>query len=95
MRYWAFKEEVRLRRVSLQESGWHVVFQLPMPVSWSVKKRRAMAGKPHQQVPDKDNLEKGLLDALFDEDSHIWDGRVTKIWGWTGCIWIGENIETV
>ncbi|MGU0055537.1 RusA family crossover junction endodeoxyribonuclease [Enterobacter hormaechei] len=40
-----------------------------------------MNGKPHQQKPDKDNLEKALLDAIFDDDSRVWDGRVTKVWG--------------
>lgn len=50
-----------------------------------------MAGKPHQQKPDKDNLEKALLDAIFGEDSHIWDGRVTKIWGETGKMIIREG----
>lgn len=45
-----------------------------------------MDGKPHQKKPDKDNLEKALLDAIFDDDSRIWDGRVSKVWGTTGMI---------
>lgn len=57
-----------------------------MPPSWSDKKRSAMNGKPHQQKPDKDNLEKALLDAIFDDDSRVWDGRVTKVWGEVGQI---------
>lgn len=91
LRYRAFCDEVRLNKVTLQESGYHVIFVLPMPPSWSKKKRALMDGKPHQQKPDKDNLEKALLDALFGEDSHIWDGRVTKIWGETGKIVIREG----
>lgn len=63
---------------------------VPMPKSWSKAKREQYVGQPHQQKPDKDNLEKALLDAVFDEDSHVWDGRVTKIWGETGQIIIGE-----
>ena len=47
-------------------------------------------GKPHQQRPDKDNLEKAILDAIFKQDSHIWDGRTSKIWGNTGSIIIKE-----
>jgi Holliday junction resolvase RusA-like endonuclease len=61
-----------------------------MPSSWSKKKRQAMAGKPHQQKPDKDNLEKALMDAIYADDSHIWDSRVTKLWGEEGQIIIGE-----
>lgn len=91
LRYRAFCDEVRLNKVTLAESGYHVIFVLPMPPSWSKKKRALMDGKPHQQKPDKDNLEKALLDALFGEDSHIWDGRVTKIWGETGKMIIREG----
>jgi len=87
LRYRAFCDEVRLRKVQLKEAGCHIFFILPMPSSWSKKKRAEMDGKPHQQTPDKDNLEKALLDALFqDDDSHIWDSRVTKLWGHKGEI---------
>ncbi|ROU13704.1 RusA family crossover junction endodeoxyribonuclease [Kluyvera ascorbata] len=91
LRYRAFCDEVRLNKVTPPESGYHVIFVLPMPPSWSKKKRAMMAGKPHQQKPDKDNLEKALLDAIFGEDSHIWDGRATKIWGETGKMIIREG----
>jgi len=84
--YWAYKAQVRLLGVTLPESGYHVTFVIPMPKSWSQKKRTQHDGQPHQQKPDKDNLEKALLDAIFDEDSRIWDGRVTKIWGEKGQI---------
>lgn len=90
LRYRAFCDEVRLYKVQLPAAGAHVVFVIPMPSSWSAKKRQAMNGKPHQQKPDKDNLEKALLDALFDDDSHIWDSRVSKIWGEEGAIVIQE-----
>ncbi len=86
LRYRAYCDEVRLRVVQLPESGYHVTFILPMPKSWSGKRKTEMDGKPHQQTPDKDNLEKALLDALFQDDSHIWDGRVTKRWGQEGKI---------
>ncbi|EOF5040629.1 RusA family crossover junction endodeoxyribonuclease [Providencia rettgeri] len=85
-RYWAFKDEVRLHGLTLPECDYHVIFTVPMPQSWSKKKQAEMNGKPHQQKPDKDNLEKALLDAIFDDDSRIWDGRVSKVWGATGMI---------
>jgi Holliday junction resolvase RusA-like endonuclease len=47
-------------------------------------------GQAHQNKPDKDNLEKALLDAIFDDDSRVWDGRVTKVWGEKGQIIIGD-----
>lgn len=85
-RYHAFRDEVRLRRVQLPPFGYHVVFVMEMPKSWPKARRAAFEGKPHQQTPDKDNLEKALLDGVFNQadcsgDSHVWDGRVTKLWG--------------
>ena len=84
--YRAFKDEVKLRRITLPDHGYHVTFILPMPDSWSNNKKAEFDGAPHRQTPDKDNLEKALLDAIFGDDSHIWDGRVTKLWGAEGRI---------
>ena len=90
LNYLAFKDECKLKGVTIPECNYHVIFVIPMPKSWSNKKRGEMKGKPHQQRPDKDNLEKGLLDAVLKEDCRVWDGRATKIWGETGQIIINE-----
>ena len=94
LRYHAFKDEVRFQGVYLPEHGYHVTFIIPMPKSWSKKKKLEMDGEPHQQTPDKDNLEKALLDSLFEDDSRIWDGRVTKRWGQVGKIIVSYSEET-
>lgn len=86
LRYRVFCDECRLAEIMLGEFGASVTFVLPMPKSWSAKKRQAMDGKPHQQKPDIDNLLKALLDALFDDDSRIWNISATKIWGQAGHI---------
>lgn len=88
MKYWAFKDEVKLHKVELPDS-YHVIFVLPMP-KWTKKKRAELDGQPHRQTPDKDNLEKALLDAIYGDDSHVWDGRVTKLWGVKGQIIVKE-----
>lgn len=93
-RYYRFKDETKLLRVSVPENGYHVLFVLKMPKSWSKKKRDKMRHTPHQQTPDKDNLEKALLDALYKQDSHIWDGRCSKIWGDEGKLIIIEGLQT-
>jgi len=85
-RYRAFADEVRAHGVRIPESGAHVTFVMPMPVSWSKRARARMDGRPHQQKPDKDNLEKACLDALYGDDSGVWDLRVTKVWGAKGEI---------
>ena len=87
MQYRAFADEVRLRRVHIDtENGSQIIFTLPMPKSWSKKKRAAMNGKPHQQVPDKDNLEKALLDAVLKKDEMVWNTHSKKVWGERGSI---------
>ncbi|MND15687.1 hypothetical protein D3C80_59160 [compost metagenome] len=44
MRYRAFCDEARLRKIHLSESGAHITFVMPMPQSWSQKKRAQHAG---------------------------------------------------
>ena len=90
MRYRAFCDEVRLRGVALPESDAHVTFVLPMPASWSKKKRQQYNGQPHQAKPDCDNMLKALMDALYEDDAHILDCRITKVWGEIGQIIIRE-----
>lgn len=92
-RYHAFQDECRLvYRVALDVSKfYHVVFVMPMPASWSAKKRAEQLFAPHRQKPDKDNLEKALLDALFEDDAIAWDGRVSKVWGERGVILIADK----
>jgi len=87
LKYWQFKDELR-RHVSpdhLPES-LYINFVLPMPNSWSKKKKQQYDGQPHKQRPDWDNLAKAFFDALFEEDSHICNVRVSKIWGKEGRI---------
>lgn len=92
MRYRAYYDEIRLRNIKLPMQ-YHVTFILPMPDAWSEKKKAEHDGAPHRRRPDKDNFEKAILDALFVDDSGIWDGRVTKRWGRTGKIIIDEIPE--
>lgn len=91
MRYRAFCDHVRFLGICMPESNSHVTFVLPMPKRWSKKKRTEMNGQPHQGKPDLDNLMKSLMDALFEDDTHIWDSRITKLWGENGQIIIRES----
>lgn len=59
---------------------------MPMPNSWSEKKKAQFDGKPHQQKPDWDNLAKAFCDALCADDSYIYDVRAQKYWARTGSI---------
>ena len=86
MKYRAFADEVRASGMSVCEYGDHVRFFIPMPKSWSKKKKTEMVLTPHKQTPDIDNLLKALLDALFDDDSHIYDISASKMWDREGAI---------
>ena len=88
IRYWAFKDRVKLLCVELPLQKGHITFHIPMPNSWSDRRKNKMFLKPHQSRPDLDNLLKGLFDAVYAEDSYIWDFRATKIWDYKGKITI-------
>lgn len=85
-RYRAFKDEVHLNKIDIPFEWVHITFFIPIPKSWSNQRQQEMVWKPHQQTPDIDNLLKGLLDAIFDDDSRIWDIRATKLWAKEGAI---------
>lgn len=85
IRYRGFKDMLRFLQAELPDCA-HIIFVLPMPRSWSAPKKAAHRGTLHRQRPDVDNLHKGLLDAIYPEDSHVADARITKVWGDTGAI---------
>lgn len=89
-RYFAFQKEVRLKKVKVSERC-RVIFFLPMPNSWSKKKKDAMHMMPHQQTPDIDNLQKALFDSVHANDKHIWHVDAQKRWSYEG----GIAIETI
>jgi Holliday junction resolvase RusA-like endonuclease len=85
-RYWAFCEQVKLYRVELTYSGADVTFRLPMPNSWSKKRKDINHGTAHQQRPDLDNLIKALCDAIYQNDACVWEITARKIWADEGSI---------
>ncbi|MHA1483222.1 MAG: RusA family crossover junction endodeoxyribonuclease [Candidatus Heimdallarchaeaceae archaeon] len=86
-RYFEFKERVKILKIPIQKSSTSITFILPMPNSWSDKKKLEMEGAPHQQKPDLSNLLKSLEDCVYEDDSAIWHyGSLSKIWGTVGQI---------
>lgn len=86
MKYRAFADECRAKGVKIEQSGQKITFLIPMPKSWSKKKREAMFLKPHQQTPDVDNLLKALLDATHKQDCAVWSVWAEKRWFSVGSI---------
>ena len=90
-RYRAFANELRARAAradfTLPDSGAWLGFGIPMPKSWSKKKRLAMGGTPHTQRPDLDNLVKAVFDSLAKEDCGIWHlAGAEKRWSSEGYV---------
>lgn len=94
MKYRAFKDSIR-ENLSIYFEGKQVrhwiVFVVEMPQSWSKKHRAEMDGTPHQQKPDVDNFIKAFLDAVTDDDSHVFEVHALKIWGVKPGIYLGEE----
>jgi len=89
-KYWQYKDDVKRLGIKVPESGAHVVFCIPMPKSWSKKRKAEKVSTPHQTKPDLDNLLKALLDAIYEDDSGVYDIRVSKVWSTIGTIIIEE-----
>ncbi len=89
VRYRAWKDALR---ASCAANGWvlggvlSAVFYIPMPPSWSKKKRAEMSGMPHQQKPDIDNCAKAVMDSFNKDDGHVHTLVVSKRWAEHGRI---------
>lgn len=81
-RYWDYRDDIRavVGDVAIVPDGIVVRAFIPMPASWSKKKKEETAGKPHRVRPDHDNISKGILDAIFAEDGAVWMGYCEKRW---------------
>lgn len=65
-----------------------ILFEMPMPKSWTARTRADSAGKPHIGRPDIDNLIKFALDAgngvLWTDDAQIAVLQASKVWADVG-----------
>lgn len=87
--YFAYKNLITLQANLMKfELGqcFDAVFLIPMPDSWSTKKKERMNGMPCEVKPDIDNLCKAFFDALRKNDSDIWYQKTEKRWAFKGSI---------
>lgn len=66
------------------------VFILPMPDSWSEKKKIKYNATLCEVKPDTDNIIKGICDTFRKNDSDISKKHAEKRWGYVGSIIIFE-----
>lgn len=81
-KYWSFKDALLLFIKQRPEVpfvvSWIVFKEIPKSIKG--KKREVLKGTPHVQTPDRDNLDKAALDALFKQDSTVYAGVIAKFW---------------
>jgi Holliday junction resolvase RusA-like endonuclease len=90
--------ESKRQRFTIPPCGLWVTFFIPLPKTWSKKKKKQYHGTFCQSRPDIDNLCKAFMDSLVSEDKHIADIRITKRWvdyeeGWIECVVTDEPMQ--
>lgn len=59
---------------------WVAMFQMPRTPAGRLKHSVLSLGGLHQRKPDRDNVDKALLDALFKSDEGVAGGLTLKTW---------------
>ena len=96
LKFFNFRDQVQSLGIKIPESGSHVIFVIPMPKSWSKRKKGAFNTSAHRGAIDEaikmdlDNCLKALMDSVFKDDSCVWDIRISKIWGYKGRIYVSD-----
>lgn len=65
---------------SIPTTGLYFFYLFKTPKSWSNKKKKEHYYKPHENKPDLDNLHKGVLDCLYENDSMVHTIFAHKMW---------------
>ena len=87
--YYVFKNSLHYQAKQMQfELGktLDALYLIPMPNTWSSKKKERMNGMPCEVKPDTDNITKGIKDTFRKNDSDIWYEKAEKRWAFRGSI---------
>ncbi len=91
--YFAFKNTIVYQAKQMNyemKDYFDAVYLIPMPNSWSEKKKERMNGFPCKVKPDTDNITKAIKDALKKSDSEVWYEKAEKRWAYKGSIIVYE-----
>lgn len=89
--YFSFKDKLKIQAKLMGFQLYDyldAVYFMPMPNSWSEKKKDRMNGLPCTVKPDTDNITKALKDTLLKNDSCVWYEKAEKRWAYRGAILI-------
>lgn len=97
-RYAAYKQQIaflvrqQIKTPSESPILADITFYMPMPTSWSGKKKERMNGAVHTSKPDIDNLVKGLFDSLnkiaWKDDNQVYEVHSKKLYSYNPGIGI-------
>ena len=80
-KFFAFRDAIKQSSIhNIALESFDIEFHIPMPKSWSKKKKELHNGTPHKQRPDLDNYIKAWCDSVFEEDSVVWRFKASKRW---------------
>ena len=71
---------LQLTCVEIEVVGITSIVRLPMPKSWSMKKKELKAGSLHDSKPDTSNIFKAIEDAVCVEDKQVALINCSKFW---------------
>jgi Holliday junction resolvase RusA-like endonuclease len=72
--------EAKRKNFTFHPQGLSIHFFIPVPASWSKKKKKLHHLQYHTSTPDLSNLLKAFEDSLLAEDRHIAHYEVSKWW---------------
>ena len=64
----------------VEGGGITSIVRIPMPKSWSIKKKEMKAGSMHDSKPDTSNIFKAIEDAVCVEDKQVALINCSKFW---------------
>jgi Holliday junction resolvase RusA-like endonuclease len=93
-RYFEFKDKIKAQSTEMKfklSGVLEIVFLVPMPFTWSEKKKVKHNKQPVKTRPDIDNYVKAFMDALEFEDGFVWKIIAEKRYAFKGSILVYEN----
>lgn len=88
-KYFEFKNNIKFQAEKMNieiKDTLDIVFVVPIPDSFSDKKKAQLNATPCKKRPDIDNYVKAFLDALKKEDGDVWNIKAIKVYGFKGAI---------
>ena len=92
-RYFAYKDTLKWQAKQMNyefKNHLDIVFIVPIPDSFSEKKKQRLNGTPVKTKPDIDNYVKAFMDSLKHEDGDVWYIKAIKVYGFKGSVLVYE-----